>query len=154
MFRSVRELLIGSMESCLEEGDWGGVGRWACCIVGLGRGGRERWRGAFFQGSFLIESWSASNSSTSGRDPVSNHHPLPFLGNISLFGSVQSHSPPAVIGPPLSNETDASAHLARNPRRSRLWSRCKGSLSSDPSPHPRTCSRVLSTWHSPRWRSR
>lgn len=49
MFRRVRELLIGSIESWVVEGDWGGVGRWARCILSLGRGEREV-RGAFFAG--------------------------------------------------------------------------------------------------------
>jgi len=33
--KDTRELLIGSMEDYLVEGDWGGVRRWACCIVGF-----------------------------------------------------------------------------------------------------------------------
>jgi len=69
------------------------------CWAGMGR---ERGERGIFQVSLLIESWLASNNSTSGRDPTSNHLPLPFLVNLSCFGSVQSHPPAAIIGLSLS----------------------------------------------------
>ena len=51
--------------------------------AGLGWGGRKA-RGAFSKG-LLIESWLASNSSTSGRDPNVQSPSLAISGNSVLF---------------------------------------------------------------------
>lgn len=46
----------------------------------------------------MIEAWLASNNSTRGRDPTSNHLPLPFLVILSSFGTRPIKPSAAIIG--------------------------------------------------------